>query len=155
MDISQKYDQLRSYLLNSDAYKWLLDSARAAARISDQEGTILDQISRTFDDGIKLIRPQTSRRFVEIQAQYHIDWDLCNFLEEQDYGIALDTAFERAITLTGSCTNAQALSCRDYMFQTWPSGGIELMNLLAKALVSEDRTCFGKHVFQVHRTRQL
>jgi hypothetical protein len=50
----------------------------------------------------------------------------------------LETALEGAITVTGPSHNAQALRCIDYMYQTWPSSGREIVRVVQKVLRSPD-----------------
>jgi hypothetical protein len=73
-----------------------------------------------------------------------MDWDLPNFLRGQGYDTILEIAVEHAITVTGSSSNAQALSCMDYMCQTWPLSGREVVRVLQKALISPNLTFLSK-----------
>ena len=55
-----------------------------------------------------------------------------------------DEAVEIAITLTGSSKDAQALTCTQYLCQTWPSAGEYTMRLVKDVLRSGlaiDSTC--------------
>lgn len=46
---------------------------------------------------------------------------------------------ERAITITGSETDAQAATTAQYLSQTWPSSGIHLLHVV-KRVVQDTRT---------------
>ncbi|KAK0645260.1 hypothetical protein DIS24_g8055 [Lasiodiplodia hormozganensis] len=74
-------------------------------------------------------------------ARFEIEWDLLGFLRRQKYDAALEIAVERAITLTGSAKNAQAMTCLDYMSQTWPVIGEEIVKVLQKALKATSLSC--------------
>lgn len=56
-----------------------------------------------------------------------MDWDPLAFLEQQSYNGILDLG--RAITITGSASDAQAVTTTEYLIQTWPTGG-KIMNLI-------------------------
>jgi hypothetical protein len=51
---------------------------------------------------------------------FEIEWDPLAFIKEQEYREEPGEAIERAITLTGYAKDAQALTCAQYLRQTWP-----------------------------------
>jgi hypothetical protein len=51
-------------------------------------------------------------------------------VKKQRYTESPEVALERAITLTGSVNNAQAVTTREYLSQTWPATGIQVMRLV-------------------------
>ncbi|KAE8359467.1 hypothetical protein BDV27DRAFT_168539 [Aspergillus caelatus] len=59
-----------------------------------------------------------------------IEWNPPSFLNEQGYKEESGEAVERAITLTGSAEDAQALACAQYLCQTWPSTGGYIIQLV-------------------------
>jgi hypothetical protein len=75
------------------------------------------------------------------QADFDMDWDLPGFIRSQEYDTPLDTALEGAIRVSGSSHNAQALRYIDYMYQTWPLTGREIVRVLQKVLRSPDLFC--------------
>ena len=139
-----RYQEVRSFLLDGPAYQWLLENARSSALLTERKGTILEAVTRTIDarlSSMRIPRPQSSQVF---QAIFDIDWDLPNFLRGQEYDTTLGLAFERVITVTGSSTNAQGLTCMDYMCQTWPSSGREVVRVFQRALMSPKLSCSSK-----------
>lgn len=60
-----------------------------------------------------------------------IHWDLPKFLL-QELSATDDTA--EMVTLTGTLPRAQALTCGDYMHQTWPSSGSQTLEATKYAL---------------------
>lgn len=70
-------------------------------------------------------------------AEFNVDWDPLTFVTEQQYEARPSEALAGAITLTGSAENAQALTCAEYVDQTWPSSGRYTLQLLQKMLDSE------------------
>lgn len=56
-----------------------------------------------------------------------LNWDPLAFLEQQSYNEISDLG--RTITITGSASDAQAVTTTEYLIQTWPTGG-EIMKLI-------------------------
>jgi hypothetical protein len=139
-----RYQEVRSFLLDGPAYQWLLENAQSSALLTERKGTILETVTRKIDATLSSMRTPKSRRSQVFQANFDIDWDLPNFLRGQEYDTTLEIAIERAITVTGSSSNAQALSCVDYMCQTWPSSGREVVRVLQRALLSPNLSCSSK-----------
>ncbi|KAI1501361.1 hypothetical protein F5X99DRAFT_418586 [Biscogniauxia marginata] len=74
------------------------------------------------------IYPQTSI------VTYTVDWDIMAFLHEQDYTTLDFEAVVEAITLTGTLTEAQALSCRQYIKKVWPLSGLQTLHFVQQLL---------------------
>ena len=144
VQVPPRYQEVRSFLLDGPAYQWLLENARSSALLTERKGTILEAVTRKIDATLLSMRTPKSRRPQVFQANFDMDWDLPNFLRDQEYDTTLEIAIERAITVTGSSSNAQALSCIDYMCQTWPSSGREVVRVLQKALTSPNLSCSSK-----------
>lgn len=139
-----RYQEVRSFLLDGPAYQWLVENARSSALLTERRGTILDVITREIDTTLSFLGTPKTPHFQVFRAIFEIDWGLPDFLTSQEYGTTLEIAVERAITVTGSGSNAQALSCMDYMCQTWPSSGREVVCMLQMALVSPNLSCSSK-----------
>ncbi|KAH8802569.1 hypothetical protein F5884DRAFT_887230 [Xylogone sp. PMI_703] len=106
-----RYQEVRSFLLDGLAYQWLVENARSSALLTERKGTILEAITCMIDDKLSSMRTPKSRRFQVFQVIFEMDWDLLNFLRGQEYDTTMEIAVERAITVTGSSSSAQALSC--------------------------------------------
>jgi hypothetical protein len=146
VEMPPKYREVRSYLLGGPAYKWLLGNARSSAILTDTKGTILETIKGKIDSVLASMGTGKSRCTNLLQAEICMDWDLPGFLKEQDYGTTPEIAVERAVTITGSIVDAQALTCADYMCQTWPSSGRGVLCMLQDALMSPTLSCSGKQL---------
>ena len=143
-----RYQEVRSFILDGPAYQWLLENARSSALLTERKGTALEAVSRKIDAALSLLRTQDSKPSPVFVTSFDMDWDLPDFLRAQEYDTTLEIAFERAITLTGFGNSAQALSCADYMCQTWPSSGCEVVRALQKALTSPTLSCSGRRYLQ-------
>ena len=142
------YQRVRSFLLEGPAYQWLLQNARSSALLTEREGTVLEADIRKIDELLSSIRTLKQQHPRVFQIIFDMDWDLPNFLRAQEYDATLEIAFERAITVTACQYSAQALSCIDYMCQTWPSSGREVVRVLQKALMSPSLSCSSKQSLQ-------
>ncbi len=149
VQVHPRYKEVRSFLLDSSAYQWLIENAESSALLTGRKGTILDAVKRQVDSTFSSMITPKSRQPQIFQAKFDIDWDLLSFLENQEYDTTLEFAVEHAITITGSKNNAQALSCMDYMCQTWPSSGREVVRVVQKALVSPNLCCSSKQSFEI------
>lgn len=127
------------------AMKTTRSSAPSDDSRSGSPGTILETITHKIDESLTPMRTAASQLF---RAEFDMDWDLTNFLRRQEYDATWETAVGLAITLTGSNGNAQALTCMDYMCQTWPLSGCVVVRLLQKALVSPGLSCSGKQALR-------
>jgi hypothetical protein len=85
----------------------------------------------------------SSRPSAEVyKITFGTEWDPLAFIKEQEYREEPDEAVEKAITLTGSAKDALALTCAQYLCQTWPSAGEHTMRLVKDVLRSGHRhTC--------------
>lgn len=139
-----RYQEVRSFLLDGPAYQWLLENVRASALLTERKGTIVEAIAHKIDTTLSSMKTQKSWCFQIFQASFEMDWDLPSFLKGQENDTTLEIAVKHAITVTGSSSNAQALACINYMCQTWPSSGRDIVRVLQEALVSPNLSCSSK-----------
>ncbi|KPM44557.1 hypothetical protein AK830_g2031 [Neonectria ditissima] len=69
------------------------------------------------------------------KAMVSLDWDLRQFIEDQEYIGAPEAIFDDIICLTGTSQQAQAMTVSEYMEQTWPAAN-ESIRLLMKRYLS-------------------
>lgn len=67
-------------------------------------------------------------------VDFILDWDPRLFLRVQEYAGNPANILDHVITLTGSLDNAQALTCAQYMRQTWPESSDCVISLFHKLL---------------------
>ncbi|KAL2864224.1 5'-methylthioadenosine/S-adenosylhomocysteine nucleosidase family protein [Aspergillus lucknowensis] len=128
----------RKSVFRSPAYKWLVVRLSGEAYLDTTEADVLKRIRRKI--GISLPPPRNVSRKASSEDYLVIlefDWDLISFIKEQKYEVTAVEAVERAITITGSTTHAQALTCLQYLRQTWPISGAYTAQLV-KDLLSSD-----------------
>ncbi len=150
----------RKILSTTSAYRWLLSSIRVKSTlqvpgpgvVANQIG---DQIVKAADKGT------VSRKHTrELQMLFVVDWNPFLFLREQGYDYPPSYVLAHAITLTGHGSNLQAATTEDYMKQTWPETGPQVLALLQQAIQGEpgadkasattvlpDKTTTGRFVY--------
>ncbi|KAI9783934.1 MAG: hypothetical protein M1839_002879 [Geoglossum umbratile] len=94
----------------------------------DLMGNIGDEILSAL---LSIHRVSRRAPSMEYKATFELDWDPLSFVKEQQYVERADKTLERAITLTGSTNDAQALTTSEYLSQTWPATGKFVMQLVA------------------------
>lgn len=121
----------RDSMAETPAYKWLVTSLQREAKLTRAEPDLMEEIKREILDALpsshKVSRNYSSR---EYKMQFTLGWNPIMFIQEQRYTEDPDIALETAITLTGSSNNAQALTTREYLTQTWPATGHHIMKLV-------------------------
>lgn len=136
------YRQVRLFLVDGPAYQWLVENARASFMLTERRGTAVGRIAQRMGDVMSSMRDRRSRLLQEFEAEFLIDWNFITFLKTQGYSAVLDdtAVFGNIITLTGTAANAQASMCKEYMLQTWPSTGHEVIALVQNALRASNHT---------------
>lgn len=135
---TQPRGQLHVYsdhLASGDAYQWLLTRLqREIDHVTIGESS-LDSIRQTILSSLPPVR-KLSRKLPSptCNANFHVDWDILNFFEEQGYPQPWEEALEHILTLTGSSWDAHALTCAQYMRQIWPGTGDALVEWLKKTI---------------------
>ncbi|KAI0425222.1 hypothetical protein F5Y09DRAFT_346918 [Xylaria sp. FL1042] len=128
-------EEYRKIVVEDPIYMWMLARLRRNLILSTGEYDILDHIM----GAIQLKFPHTknvSRKKCpeEVQVTFTVNWDIIGFLYQQDYSIPHSEAIANSVTLTGSGTYAQALTCRQYMAQMWPLTGLQTLKLIQETL---------------------
>jgi hypothetical protein len=143
-------EEYRKFILDNPTYVWLLDQLRREVLLSRAEPDIMHEISEAILDASRS-RQRVSRKVSPLgcKAVFRVDWDPFLFLEEQGFDAPNFQVITRAITLTGSCKDAQALSCRDYLAQTWGSAGTRLIDLIQELVRNGEhgRIVTGRYTF--------
>lgn len=119
---------------SSLAYKWLLRKVDVELRFSPPGNDTLNEIRHriwsSLQTGHRISRKCSSMAQAVI---YEIEWAPLSFIMEQQYK---DTSeiMDKIITITGSANCAQALTCTQYLRQTWPSSGDATIRLVKEVI---------------------
>jgi hypothetical protein len=142
-----RLEEYTKFISGSLGYSWLRDQLRREALIVSPGRDVLDEVRSKILGTIP--SPQRISRKTSLQGctvVYAVDWSPTVFLNEQNYDQSEsdESAIANAVTLTGLCDDAQALSCREYLSQTWPQTGKCTLRLIQSLLASEqsaNRVC--------------
>ncbi|KAL4888043.1 hypothetical protein BDV59DRAFT_189417 [Aspergillus ambiguus] len=121
----------RNLILNSPWYRWLVDKLQRECVLAPSEPNTMEEIRDTILALLPL-NLEVSKRRPEgtLEVLIRVNWDPAAFYNEQNYTESPRQALERAITLTGWRGATQALTCSQYMEQTWPSTGTKILRLI-------------------------
>lgn len=121
----------KSFISNVASYEWLLSSLRRELFLAPAKPnimkTIREKIITSMPSSHRLSRRSSAEAYI---VTYVIQWNPLDFLDEQGYEQEPGEAIKGVITLTGSSEDAQALSCAQYLCQTWPSTGGHILQLI-------------------------
>jgi hypothetical protein len=121
----------RDFIVNSPAYEWLLTSLRKEALLAPPNPNSMLAIRRDIINSLPPSHRLSRNRPAEAyKITFDIGWDLLAFVREQSYEEKPEEVVEKVITLTGSVRDAQALTCEQYLCQTWPSAGKCIIQLV-------------------------
>lgn len=119
---------LWGYIFKAPAFEWLLATfCREFHLVSDSINLIGQTIIQFLLFSQKIKREKSELAY---SMTFRMEWDPLAFVEEQEYREELDETVETAITLTGTARDAQALTCAQYLRQTWPSTAEYIIRLI-------------------------
>lgn len=121
----------QDFIFKSPAYEWLLATLRKEFLLAPAKPNSMEAIRReilhSLPSSHKVSRKKSPQAY---KVAFRIKWDPLAFVKEQGYGEEPCEAVKTAITLTGSAGDAQALTCGQYLRQTWPLSGEHTIRLL-------------------------
>jgi hypothetical protein len=121
-----------TFLRESHAYKWLIGKMKSGILLTELEGTLMEHIGEEITRGLKAVNrgygyTRPCKGFFEIL------WDLPQFIQDE-FLDKTDLQLGSIITITGSCSDAQALTCAEYMHQVWPTTGLDTLKALQETM---------------------
>ncbi|KAJ5263401.1 hypothetical protein N7478_011006 [Penicillium angulare] len=125
----------REFIVGNPAYDWFLKDIHKHSHLVPSSPDISAEIRKTILQALPSQTTFSRREPVNLyKMTYSMDWDLISFLKEQEYNEENYRALPLVITLTGSREAAQALTCSQYLHQTWPSSAGEVLKTLQTVL---------------------
>lgn len=130
----------REFVLKSPAYSWLVTILKREATLTRGCPDLMKDIESSIIAILPPI-PTVSKKVSPppYRATLKLDWDPLGFLREQQYSESPNEAVQHAITLTGCANDAQGLTTRQYLLQTWPTTGGEVMDMVASIVCSDPK----------------
>ena len=129
-------ESYRQLLQGSNAFSWLLSTIRRDVELTGLEPVAMRSIREAVLGSFHNFRQPVSRwrKPRRVEMRFVVAWDPLAFLAHEGYHEEPQIALGRVICITGSQYIAQALPCREYMRQTWPSTGIQTLDLIEKVV---------------------
>ncbi|KAJ2979283.1 hypothetical protein NUW58_g7239 [Xylaria curta] len=137
------FPELKEYkklILEDPGYMWMLARLRQEHILTKVEHDIMYRIKDTIFRAIPRTKHVSRNKPPEaVQVTFAMKWDIMMYLRRQGYDKPYADAIANSITLTGSHTYAQALTCQQYMTQVWPLTGSHTLQLIQETLKSPER----------------
>jgi len=146
----QKY---RDIAFKSSAFKWLLASLENHVMLTPVQSADASAVLKTRILEALPRSNEVSRRSPSTTHVMRFDCD-CNieaFAHHEYPDIGQCFTIGDVISITGSATEAQALTCSGYMEQTWPTTGLDVLSVVQTALDSDREPISSKHSELLHR----
>ncbi|KAK6501959.1 hypothetical protein TWF481_009777 [Arthrobotrys musiformis] len=127
----------KDFMLKTRAFEWLVGRLKREALLTNStEINYMDIVGEAILQHLPLPTLKVSKNTSAqaFKALFATGWNPLEFVYAQDYATEPFEAIEKAITLTGSIEDAQAVTCAEYLRQTWPSIGEGLLGLFEKAM---------------------
>lgn len=122
--------EFRAFLSESPAYRWCLATVHREFLLEPSHPNLMEGIGQGISNYLLSSSSISRKRAGAYQMMFLIDWNPLGFIVEQGYQDAPGRVIEFALTLTGSASNAQALTCAQYLRQTWPESGKQVIQLM-------------------------
>ncbi|KAI1420318.1 hypothetical protein F5Y12DRAFT_719702 [Xylaria sp. FL1777] len=133
-------EEYRKILVEDPSYMWMLARLRRDLILSTVHYDILNQIMGAIQSEFPQTRNVSRKKSPEeVQVTFTVDWDIIGFICQQGYDAPHSEALANSVTLTGTHTHAQALTCRQYMAQMWPLTGLQTLKLIQETLKTTER----------------
>jgi hypothetical protein len=127
----------RAFIAKAPAYEWLLASLRREFLLGPAEPNLMEDIKQKILHFLPSSHNVSRKKSADAyKMTFELEFDPITFIKEQAYSEEPDKAVERAITLTGYANDVQALTCGQYLYQTWPTTGEHIIKLVKTAVRS-------------------
>lgn len=126
---------------DTPAYHCLVGYLRRELSLTYSGGYVMAEVGTRIADSLPEREKVTWRKAATSHCMvFELDWDPQAFVWDQKIDEECGNAVAMAITITGSANDAQALSCSQYLAQTWPGAGPEVLELI-KGAVRDGASC--------------
>jgi hypothetical protein len=125
-------------LYASFAYKWLVGRIRLQGVCTVDMSPSMSQISETILNSLESLDQTRSAQSGSFTINMKMQWDPSQLLDDREYTPKAGDPLWSALTLTGDASQAQALTCSQYMAQTWPATGLSTLGFLKEAINHKD-----------------
>ncbi|KAL7910211.1 hypothetical protein GGI35DRAFT_479081 [Trichoderma velutinum] len=132
---SEDVERYLDAVTKDPAFKWLIGKLQGVLTSSEINADEMKNISGLIIYGLPPIR-EISRQHPSkpLKVTFEVECDILGFIKEQEYFEAAAEVIPKVITLTGSFDDVQATTCEQYLLQTWPTVGCNLLQAIQSAL---------------------
>ncbi len=128
----------RDFVFRTKEYQWLLAGLLREFRLMSTEPNTIQTIRHTITSSLPSTRRVSRKTSLEsCRVSFILDWDPFAFFVQQQYTHRPAEAIKGVVTITGTCQDAQAATCSEYMKQTWPVTGELTLQLVQQVLDGE------------------
>jgi hypothetical protein len=135
----------RDFILATSAYNWLIASLQREAKLTRATPDLMESIQETIFSVLPPApHPSREEPSQKYMAVFELDWDPVAFVKVQEYSEAPEEVLEKVVTLTGRLNDAQAVTTKSYLCQTWPVTGEQVMRLVNDSFRSKGSEVDGE-----------
>jgi hypothetical protein len=131
-DDSHEKGKIFDFILQTPAYKWLVDTLKRETTLKRASPDLMEQIGAQIRGVLLSYGDEVSRKTPsqEYEATFELLWNPLHYLKDQPPYDDAEEVLGGAITLTGTVNDAQALTALEYLCQVWPDSGMHVMQLI-------------------------
>lgn len=116
-------------IVHAEAWRWLTSRITQNITSFSQQLSIQDVIAYQVKKKIYQ-STKTERQRSHHDVTFEVEWDPIAFIQEQCYDQSPQEAIARAITLTGTATEARAVESAQYTKEMWPFSSVFVMRVV-------------------------
>ena len=135
-DDSQQFNAYKSFVTQSDAYRWLVTSLRQYRQLAPADVESMMAIRTSVRDQLRKQEPlrRLSRRKPPAMSELSVklDWNPIQVAMFYGFKDPLSGVLDRLYYWTGSEQKAQVITVAEYVTQTWPSTASAMIGLLGE-----------------------
>jgi len=145
-----QFPAYEKFILESQAYQWLLkriwrddqlELPDSGTRSTSGMRTKIQHVLRAQN---RITRISRRRPMEPIQMELNVDWNPFIVLSEGSFSSPTTDFADKFLCLTGSFVTCQATTVEEYMYQTWPTTGGFILELLQQLVTAPaGSTCSG------------
>lgn len=143
-----RLDGYEKLLQQSEAYRWLLSKIYQQSQLTFGSPDFLKEVgTRVFDQ----LRTRESMRKMSrhkpsslAEVKFQLDWNPRIYAQDPTSASFSSDILSKILCLTGTRSEAQAMTVSEYILQTWPITGEPILRLLEKFIVAEGQNCVRK-----------
>ena len=133
--VISQFTEAWNFVVEGEAYQWLLGKIKAQL-VLDEGGTVMETIRTKILQALSFTKSGNTYRQAVYKATFEVAWCPATFIQDQ-FPDEQDIRLGAILVLTGSRLDAQATTCAQYMHQTWPTTGAELLLALEYMVANE------------------